>query len=79
MKCSKKLFRYIVGVNDKRVTIDMTSPVINKIKLLEGTKYKHTMCFWTGTPWENKELPAPMSKDVFEMKMEEKEVYVRWV
>ena len=73
----RTLYEYIEGSNDKNETMDMNAPVIDMVDKLEGKKYKHTMCFWAGIPWEKKDLPAPLSDDIFEMEMMEKEVYVR--
>ena len=73
----KKLFRYIIGVNSLSAEISMTKPVSNKIHIMEKDQHEHEMCFWLGSPWQDKELPLPIDKDVYIQKRETMEVYVR--
>ena len=74
-----KLFRYIIGVNSQNVEIDMTRPVTTIRKPVKGSPNmeEKVMCFWTGTPWANKELPQPMDKSLFIQYRPQVDVFVR--
>merc|ERR1712080_216358 len=78
-KMFKKLFRYIIGVNSQNVEIDMTRPVTTIRKPVKGSPNmeEKVMCFWTGTPWANKELPQPMDKSLFIQYRPQVDVFVR--
>lgn len=78
-KMFKKLFRYIIGVNKEQETIEMTRPVTTIRKMVKGRPNMEleVMCFWTGTPWENKKLPDPMDDSVFIQNRPEITVFVR--
>merc|ERR1712083_1064235 len=41
-----KLFRYISGVNQQQEEVEMTSPVLSTIKLLENNMMTKEMCFY---------------------------------
>jgi len=81
-KMYKKLKRYITGVNSQYAEIEMTKPVTTirqKVKggsSAEGLEYQ-TKCIWTGTPWDNKELPTPVDKSVFIQTRPKLDVFVR--
>jgi len=75
----KKLFRYIIGVNSQQATIEMTRPVTTirqKVKGSDRLEVK-VMCFWTGTPWADKQLPEPMDQSIFIQNRPEITVFVR--
>ena len=38
---------------------------------------KHQMCFWTGSEWENKELPKPIKDDVYFETRKPMQVFVK--
>jgi len=78
-KMFKKLFRYIIGVNSEQENIEMTRPVTTIRKSIKGRvdMELETMCFWTGTPWENKKLPDPIDDSVFIQNRPEITVFVR--
>jgi hypothetical protein len=78
-KMFKKLFRYIIGVNSEQEEIKMTRPVTTIRKKVKGSSNMEmeVMCFWTGTPWENKKLPDPMDDSVFLQNRPELTVFVR--
>lgn len=76
----KKLFRYIVGVNSESVEINMTTPVTTLRKPVadQPEMEEQEMCFWTGTPWQDKELPKPIDKDVYIVTKPPMDVFVRY-
>jgi len=78
-KMFKKLFRYIIGVNSQQANIEMTRPVTTIRQKVKGSQRLEVevMCFWTGSPWENKELPEPMDNSVFVQERPELTVFVR--
>ena len=78
-KMFKKLFRYIIGVNSQQANIEMTRPVTTIRQKVKGSSRLEVevMCFWTGSPWENKELPEPMDDSVFIQNRPELTVFVR--
>ena len=52
-KMFKSLYRYIIGLNDDNIEIDMTRPVINKMIPQRRTrKYDEEMCFWLGREYD---------------------------
>ena len=50
------LSRYILGVNSEATEIEMTRPVLTSVVATENNLVDQEMCFWLGTPWENKEV-----------------------
>ena len=50
------LSRYILGVNQAATEIEMTRPVLTSVVATENNLVDQEMCFWLGTPWENKEV-----------------------
>ena len=50
------LSRYILGVNQDATEIEMTRPVLTSVLATENNLVDQEMCFWLGTPWENKEV-----------------------
>merc|ERR1712223_2146881 len=72
-----KLFKYIIGVNSEATEIDMTTPVTTKRTKLALNREKHQMCFWTGSEWENKELPKPIKDDVYFETRKPMQVFVK--
>ena len=44
---------------------------------MADNKEKHQMCFWTGSEWENKELPEPIKQDVYFETREAMQVFVK--
>jgi len=78
-KMFKKLFRYIIGVNSQQANIEMTRPVTTIRQKVKGSNRLEVevMCFWTGSPWEYKELPEPMDNSVFIQNRPELTVFVR--
>ena len=73
-----KLFKYILGVNKDGVEIDMTRPVTTKITVDEETmEATHKMCFWSGSPWAEKDLPEPLDKSIVFEDRPKTHVYVR--
>ena len=78
-KMFKKLFRYIIGVNSEQENIEMTRPVTTIRKAVKGRSDMEleVMCFWTGTPWENRKVPDPMDNSVFIQNRPELTVFVR--
>jgi len=73
----KKLYQYILGVNSLAEEIEMTSPVTTVRTPLSRNRERHEMCFWTGKPWENRELPEPLKPDVYIQEREAMQVFVR--
>merc|ERR1712142_433209 len=47
-KMFMKLFRYIAGVNQQAQEIEMTTPVLTRMTLLEGDQINKQMCFYLG-------------------------------
>merc|ERR1711944_6908 len=74
----KKLFQYIIGVNSQQAEIKMTRPVTTIKKKVKGSSNMEmeVMCFWTGTPWANKQLPEPIDNSVFIQNRPELTVFV---
>merc|ERR1712100_602608 len=63
-KMFMKLFRYILGVNQEAVEIEMTRPVPTSVIPVENNLVDQEMCFWLGTPYESKEAPLAIDKKV---------------
>jgi len=63
-KMFMKMFKYILGVNKDATEIEMTRPVLTSVLATENNLVDQEMCFWLGTPWENKEAPQPIDKSV---------------
>lgn len=74
----RKLFKYIIGVNTEAAEIEMTRPVTTKRTRLVLNREKHEMCFWTGSEWENRQLPKPIKDDVYIQNREPLQVFVRY-
>ena len=54
---SVKKFRYILGVNEGSIEIEMTRPVPTKVIPLKRSRTTdQEMCFWLGTPYESEEV-----------------------
>ena len=62
-KMFMKLFKYISGANSMGQEINMTTPVPTKHIPKGNDVEEQQMCFWLGTPWQNKEAPQPFGKD----------------
>jgi len=78
-KMFKKLFRYIIGVNSQQAEIKMTRPVTTIRQKAKGSPNMEdeVMCFWSGTPWADKNLPEPVDKAIFIQNRPELDVFVR--
>ena len=50
------MFRYILGVNQEAVEIEMTRPVPTSIIPVENNLVDEEMCFWLGTPYESEDV-----------------------
>lgn len=73
-----RLFRYIVGVNQDAIEIEMTRPVPIKVTPVKTSpKIDYEMCFWLGTPYESQEAPQPIDKKVTIVEKPPMVVYVR--
>jgi len=73
-----RLFRYIVGVNQDAIEIEMTRPVPIKVTPMKTSpKIDYEMCFWLGTPYESQEAPQPIDKKVTIVEKPPMVVYVR--
>jgi len=65
-KMFKRLFQYIVGVNSKSASIEMTAPVTNKVLDNEEGSRSTEMCFWLGEEYNAKNpAPEPIQDDVY--------------
>jgi len=66
-KMFKRLFQYIVGVNSKSASIEMTAPVTNEVvDNVEEGKRSAKMCFWLGEEYNPpKVAPEPIKPEVF--------------
>ena len=53
----------------------MTSPVTRKRIIKSDNLEDVEMCFWTGSPWENEDLPKPLKSDVYLQNREDLYVY----
>lgn len=69
----------ISGVNEAYETIEMSTPVLKKRTLVDEENHLEDiqMCFWTGSEWQDKELPKPVKEGVEIVEMPEMYVYVR--
>lgn len=77
-KMFRRLFRYIVGVNEDHAEIEMTRPVTTKRIPQEGSEVEQQeMCFWTGSPWAGKQPPEPLDPEVYVQRRPRMVVYVR--
>ena len=72
-----KLFKYILGVNIEATEIEMTTPVTTKRTKMALNREKQQMCFWTGSEWEEKELPKPIKDDIYFETREPMQVFVK--
>ena len=43
-------------MNQAATEIEMTRPVLTSVVATENNLVDQEMCFWLGTPWENKEV-----------------------
>ena len=60
---SVKKFRYILGVNEGSIEIEMTRPVPTKVIPLKRSRTTdQEMCFWLGTPYESQEVKELQEK-----------------
>ena len=51
------VYRYILGVNQEAVEIEMTRPVPTSVIQVEDSNFvDQEMCFWLGSPYESKEV-----------------------
>ena len=62
-KMFMKMFRYIAGANMMGEEVKMTIPVPTKHTPAFNDLEEQVMCFWLGTPWQNKPAPKPLPKD----------------
>jgi len=74
-KMFMKLFRYISGVNEQSEEIEMTVPVLTRMKLLENNMINKQMCFYLNKKHQENP-PTPVDEDVKIEKNEEMTVYV---
>merc|ERR1712142_1133707 len=74
-KMFMKLFRYIGGLNDKSEKIEMTSPVLSKLKMMENNMMNHQMCFYLGEKHQDNP-PNPVDKEITIEKTERMTVLV---
>ena len=71
-------YRYIVGVNQDAIEIEMTRPVPIKVTPMKTSpKIDYEMCFWLGTPYQSKNAPNPIDKKVYIKERPEMVVYVK--
>ena len=60
-------YRYIVGVNQDAIEIEMTRPVPIKVTPMKTSpKIDYEMCFWLGTPYESQEVKKITRKNAYE-------------
>jgi len=77
-KMFKSLYRYIIGLNEDNLEIEMTRPVINKMIPQRRTrKYDEEMCFYLGQEYDTKEPPRPLDRKLDIKELEEMTFYVR--
>ena len=57
--------------------IEMTSPVTMKRTRLVLNREKQEMCFWSGSEWQNRQLPEPIKNNVVIKEKEGMEVFVK--
>ena len=77
-KIFKRLYRYIVGVNNGSYEIQMSMPMVDHRVPVEGEEViKHELCFWTGNEWLNKKLPDPIDENVYIKEKEYFDMFVR--
>ena len=50
------VFRYILGVNQEAVEIEMTRPVPTSVIPVENNLVDQEMCFWLGTLYQSKDV-----------------------
>ena len=67
--------RYISGVNKQSEEIEMTVPVLTRMKLLENNMINKQMCFYLNKKHQENP-PTPIDKDVAIIKNEEMTAYV---
>ena len=67
--------RYISGVNKQSEEIEMTVPVLTRMKLLENNMINKQMCFYLNKKHQENP-PTPIDKDVAIKKNEEMTAYV---
>merc|ERR1712055_197277 len=74
-KMFMKLFRYISGVNKQSEEIEMTVPVLTRMKLLEGNMINKQMCFYLNKEHQTNP-PTPVDPEVTIETNKELVVYV---
>ena len=76
----KKLYKYIVGVNEDAEEIEMTRPVTTKMTPQKRSRvYDEEMCFWLGSDFDRKTPPKPLDRKVSIKEKDEMTFYVRLV
>ncbi|TRY61358.1 hypothetical protein TCAL_01798 [Tigriopus californicus] len=73
----KSLYQYIIGFNAEFMEIDMTSPVVTKRTIKEAGKTEDIeMCFYGGSRFDDRNMPAPKKSELYLKEAEEQYVYV---
>lgn len=75
-KMFKSLYQYIIGFNAEFMEIDMTSPVVTKRTIKEAGKTEDLeMCFYGGSRFDDRSMPAPKKSELYLKEAEEQYVY----
>ena len=74
----KKLYKYIIGLNEDTLEIEMTRPVTTKMTPQRRSRvYDEEMCFWMGNEFDRKDPPKPLDRKVSIEERDEMTFYVR--
>ena len=77
-KMFKTLYKYLIGLNEGNIEIEMSRPVINKMIPQRRTKkYDEEMCFWLGSEYDRKTPPTPIDSKVSIKELDEMTFFVR--
>ena len=78
-KMFMRLYKYIIGLNEDNIEIDMTRPVTTKmIQQRRSRTYDEEMCFYLGSKYDqDRDPPRPIDRQVMIEERQEMTFYVR--
>ena len=78
-KMFMRLYKYIIGLNEDNIEIDMTRPVTTQMTQQRRSRtYDEEMCFWLGSKYDqDRDPPRPIDRQVTIEERPEMTFYVR--